>query len=203
MPTFHGPDWFSHHRDNWRRWLGHFQDRPNTRAIEIGTYEGRAACWLLENILTGPDSQLVCIDPHSYQHSDAVAGERFSSLKPEKVFAAWQANLAEYVAAGRCRLIPDASIRALLQLICSQQPQWDLVYIDGSHLARCCLEDSVLAWQLLRPGGIVIWDDYIWRPPAGRVSPTCKVAIDAFLQCYAGCYEELERGRQVKVRKVR
>jgi predicted O-methyltransferase YrrM len=124
-------------------------------------------------------------------------------LQPEQVFETWCGNLAEYVAADRCRLIPTASIRALLHLNCVRQPNWDFVYIDGSHLARCCLEDSVLVWQLVRPGGIVIWDDYIWRPPPGRTSPTCKVAINAFLECYAGCYEELEKGRQVKVRKVR
>jgi hypothetical protein len=53
MPTFHGPDWFSQHIPNWKRWLARFQGRDGIRAVEIGTYEGRAACWLLDNVLTG------------------------------------------------------------------------------------------------------------------------------------------------------
>ena len=36
------------------------------------------------------------------------------------------------------------------------------VYVDGSHHARDVLQDAVLAWGLLRPGGYMIFDDYGW-----------------------------------------
>jgi predicted O-methyltransferase YrrM len=201
MPTFHGPDWFSQHIPNWKRWLARFQGRDGIRAVEIGTYEGRAACWLLDNVLTGRNCELTCIDPHSYDHADAVSGERFSSLRPETVRATWLENLADAVAAERCRLVREPSSEGLQLFL--PLPQWDFVYVDGSHLARCCLEDSILVWERLHPGGICIWDDYRWRPPRGRTSPSCHVAIDAFLACYEGCYDQLEKGHQVKVRKLR
>ena len=37
---------------------------------------------------------------------------------------------------------------------------YDLVYLDGSHMAADVLEDAVLSFPLLKPGGILIFDDY-------------------------------------------
>ncbi len=33
-----------------------------------------------------------------------------------------------------------------------------VIYVDGSHKARDVIADAVLAWALLRPGGILIFD---------------------------------------------
>lgn len=33
-----------------------------------------------------------------------------------------------------------------------------VVYIDGSHAAKDVIADAVLAWALLRPGGVLIFD---------------------------------------------
>jgi hypothetical protein len=34
---------------------------------------------------------------------------------------------------------------------------------DGSHRARDVLEDAVLSWPLLKVGGIMLFDDYLWQ----------------------------------------
>ena len=60
---------------------------------------------------------------------------------------------------------------------------FDLIYIDGSHTAADVLIDAVLAFQLLRVGGVMIFDDYLWSmEPALSVDPLNmpKPAIDAF-----------------------
>jgi predicted O-methyltransferase YrrM len=36
---------------------------------------------------------------------------------------------------------------------------YDLIYIDGSHFPADVLEDAVLSWRLLKPGGMLIFDD--------------------------------------------
>lgn len=41
-------------------------------------------------------------------------------------------------------------------------PLFDLVYIDGSHMRVDVLVDAVLAWPLLQPGGLMVFDDYEW-----------------------------------------
>ena len=37
----------------------------------------------------------------------------------------------------------------------------DLIYIDGSHLAKDVLSDAILSWKLLKPSGVMIFDDYL------------------------------------------
>jgi predicted O-methyltransferase YrrM len=44
----------------------------------------------------------------------------------------------------------------------------DAAFIDGDHSALGVLADSVLARNLMRPGGIIVWHDY--RNPAVEVT---------------------------------
>jgi predicted O-methyltransferase YrrM len=39
----------------------------------------------------------------------------------------------------------------------------DLVFIDANHTYDFVRSDSERAFDMLRPGGIVIWDDYVWE----------------------------------------
>jgi hypothetical protein len=67
------------------------------------------------------------------------------------------------------------------------QGYFDVVYIDGSHQAPDVLLDAVLGFELLRPQGIIAFDDYLWQEPLpGGVDPIrCpKLAIDAFANIY-------------------
>jgi predicted O-methyltransferase YrrM len=62
---------------------------------------------------------------------------------------------------------------------------FDMVYIDGSHETPDVLADAVLAYQLLRIGGLMIFDDYVWGAGASTEPLlTPKLAIDSFLNCY-------------------
>jgi hypothetical protein len=50
-------------------------------------------------------------------------------------------------------------------------------------VAKDVLVDAVLAWELLKPGGVVIFDDYAgagFGPRFGRLK-TPKLSINAFL----------------------
>ena len=60
--------------------------------------------------------------------------------------------------------------------------------------------DAVLAWPLLKPGGLVCFDDYgWWVDPAPEKSP--KLAVDAFLTVMRGRCEVVRKDYQVWVRK--
>lgn len=56
-------DWTSYNYSNWEQWFAGCRDQPNLCILEIGSFEGRSAVWFLENVLTHPSAQLVCVDP--------------------------------------------------------------------------------------------------------------------------------------------
>ena len=61
---------------------------------------------------------------------------------------------------------------------------FDWIYVDGSHEAPDVLADAVLAFMLLRPGGLLVFDDYLWAMPDAPVADFYqlpKPAIDAFV----------------------
>ena len=64
----------------------------------------------------------------------------------------------------------------------------DFVYIDGSHHAHAVLSDLVHAFGLLKTGGLIVCDDYLWTATdadPGDVLARPKIAIDAFTTIYA------------------
>jgi len=59
----------------------------------------------------------------------------------------------------------------------------------------------VNAFEVLKPGGIIAFDDYDWRGGTGPADRP-RMAIDAFLEIYRGKVEVLLKGYQCWVRKV-
>ena len=79
---------------------------------------------------------------------------------------------------------------------------FDFAYIDASHEAADVLADAVLTWPLLKPGGLLGFDDYEWHlnpDPEQRPGP----GIDAFLSALRGRYDLVHKGYQVWIRKIR
>jgi hypothetical protein len=54
-------DWTSENTSMWNQMLGALKGKPNIRALEVGSFEGRSALWFLENILTDPTSSITCV----------------------------------------------------------------------------------------------------------------------------------------------
>jgi predicted O-methyltransferase YrrM len=82
-----------------------------------------------------------------------------------------------------------------------KHPIANLVYIDGSHIAKHVMEDAILSWKLLKVGGIMIFDDYGWGHTES-VENQPKTGIDAFLMGYQKHYQLLGHGWQVFIKKI-
>ena len=78
---------------------------------------------------------------------------------------------------------------------------FSMIYIDAAHDAMNVLRDSVLAFDLLTPGGIMIWDDMEWSVMDSEIDRP-KIAIEAFLSCYARRLEVIGLGWQCAIRKI-
>jgi predicted O-methyltransferase YrrM len=79
--------------------------------------------------------------------------------------------------------------------------KYDFIYIDGSHQASDVLEDAVLAFPLLKEGGIMIFDDYTWGAGMGYYEIP-KPGIDAFISIYGDQLKVLEKNSQVVIAKL-
>lgn len=200
MEAAYTTDWFSKNISAWTRDLAALTGKP-VNALEIGSWEGRSACWLLENVLTHPQSSITCIDLFDADTDEyrALASRHPGSVSTAtKVEEAFDRNIA--ACAGRSKVIKrkgsSAEILRTLPL-----RSFDFIYIDGSHMASSVLTDAVLCWDLLKVGGIVIFDDYRWPCFPEQPLKTPKPAIDAFLRIFTGHYEILRRGYQIVLRK--
>lgn len=184
-------DWFSQHIVRWKIDLAKFVGQENLRFIEVGTFEGRAAVWLLQNVLTHPSSQIICIDNWTFKNQSL-------KIDPSEMESTFDHNIATIQREGSVQKESGDSSDVLNTL---PVDSFDFIYVDGAHIASAVLEDAILSWKLLKRGGIMIFDDYTWGahlPAWERPKP----AIDAFLAVYQNQYKLLHKQLQVTVEKI-
>lgn len=171
-------DWFTT-EDRLAAWNRHLKPLAGTPLayLEVGVFEGRSMLWMLENVLTHPESRAVGIDIELFDN-----------------------YLRNLVRSGKCASVQN--LRGPSQDLLHTLPKkaFDLIYIDGSHLGRDVLVDAVLAFERLKVGGLMVFDDYQWFTdwaPEIRPGP----AIDAFVTQYRHELEIVHRGYQMIVRR--
>ncbi|MDE2103066.1 MAG: class I SAM-dependent methyltransferase [Patescibacteria group bacterium] len=169
---------------HWQRLFAPLKGLPDLRAVEIGSYEGSSAVWFLDNVLTHESCRLVCIDPW---------GPDAESREP-----VFDRNVASHPRGGQVEKRKGTGRHILPTLA---DGIFDFVYVDGSHEARDVLTDALLALPLLKPGGILLFDDYEWRDPLGQVNLPPRQGINAFLDICASQIVLEHREYQVVVRK--
>lgn len=174
---------------------------PEAKAfLEIGSWEGRSTVWTVENLAARSGAQITCVDSWlgGEEHDPAQMGgvyERF-----EANMAALQANRQAAGGDIAVRAVRGPSVRGLAQLIVEGQ-RFDFVYVDGSHTARDTLTDACMSWTLLKKGGVMVFDDYMWfGSPLLLHRP--KPAVDAFTSIYGPELFVLHNGYQVAVQKL-
>ena len=190
-------DWFDYHQAHLVRALAPFRGQAGVRMLEIGAYEGRSTVWFLADILTGEGSHLTSVD----------TWEGSAENDPGEMGAVWERfrhNTDAAVAAGRLTVVVSRSQPFLAGQIARGETApgrgYHIIYVDGSHAAPDVLSDAVLSWSLLEPGGVMVFDDYVW---AGMTTEQerPRFAIDSFLACFLGQYDELHRGVQMVIRR--
>lgn len=184
-------DWFSQNILQWKKNLRKFAGKENLHFLEIGTFEGRAAIWLLRNILTHPTSKITCIDNWTFENQN-------SDLDLTYMESNFDHNMSII---NRANSVCKASGNSSDILRTLPFNTFDFIYIDGSHIAPDVLEDAVLSWKLLKIGGLMTFDDYTWgkdRDLLDRPEP----AIDAFLSIFQNQYKLIEKNKQVTIEKL-
>ena len=165
--------------------------------IEIGVFEGYTTFNLVDSIVPiWPDYLHYAIDPHgdSDDLPDQVVLDAGRCFKD---------NLETFSHKAHIEYMPMTSWQALTNLI-YRGLTVDFIYVDGDHRASTVLEDLVLGFHVLKPGGIMLCDDAIaWRHQDLVNNP--KLAVDNFIQCNWPRIEILEvpNGYQIAIRKIK
>ena len=170
-------------------WAEAFEpDRKKIREmLEIGAFEGRTTAFAARLF---PNARITCVDPW------IDYAEMKDLSRAEQSF---QRNITEFK--DRVRAIKGYS-KDILPALLEEGRSFDVVFVDGSHAYLDVAFDTDLGWLLLKPGGVMIWDDYLWKKSEyGKFVP--KLAIDEFLTANHGRYSPLWAFKQVAVRKNR
>jgi predicted O-methyltransferase YrrM len=184
-------DWFSYNIQIWTHYLNELKDKPNLHFLEIGSFQGRSTVWLLENILTNDTSAITCID--TFEGSIEHTLHFQNDIK--NLFDIFSHNISKFK--NKVNIIKDKSQDALKKM----KEQYDFIYVDGDHKASSVIEDAILSFHLLKKGGIMIFDDYLWFQMKKFIDNP-KVAIDAFLEIYADKITILYKNHQVIIEKL-
>jgi predicted O-methyltransferase YrrM len=121
--------------------------------IEIGLAYGSSALAIGEALISGGrnDPTHLILDP--FQHS-------FENVGRHSIASAGLADI--------CRLVTERSQLALPRLV-SEGFAADTAFVDGSHIFHNVFVDLYFLRELIRPGGLIILDDYQWPSVATAV----------------------------------
>ncbi|MEG3953923.1 tetratricopeptide repeat protein [Microcoleus sp. herbarium2] len=171
-------DWFTHNIPIWKRHLQEFTGIADFQVVEIGSFQGMSACWLLDNILTHPTAKITCIDLYFQEH--------------------FKGNIVKTGAADRVIELEGYSQDLLVDLT---SEYYDVAYIDGCHKPTSALQDAILSWRLVKVGGLMIFDDYEFTFPDSPEQDT-KIGIDVFLEMFGSQLKVVHKGYQLIVKKI-
>lgn len=188
------PNWFVEGGGEWffKKHLLPLAGQP-LAALQIGAYTGDASVWLLENLLTNDDSALFDVD--TWKGSDEAIHHSLDWSDIEQVY---DSKTKQYE--NKLRKFKGTSDEFFMAANVLQW-KYDFIYVDGDHTAKSVLKDGVNALESCAPGGIVAFDDYLWR--SGKEATYDPYpAIDALLIAYADRFKVIEKDVQVWVQNI-
>lgn len=173
-------DWSTLHRPTWTKILQRVNPESELHFLEIGSFEGRSSTWFADNYLHHPSSTITCIDTWE-------GGEEVSRLNLSYNFELIRQNFIHNVSVSKYphkfKTFVGSSLQYLPKLV-AEGCQYDFVYLDGSHTARDVFYDLALSYLMLKPLGVIVFDDYLNEMATDNVLLRVKPAVDAFLQIF-------------------
>lgn len=175
-------------KENWDQIFPQLKPR---KILEVGSYEGASTCYCIRTLSNLVDHlELHCVDTWEggIEHKKGGAAEVNMQEIEQRFRRNIEIEIQNIQFPVAINIHKERSATALTKLIATGRSGFfDFIYIDGSHQAPDVLTDAILAFQLLRIGGVIAFDDYLWSEHAVLQrdplrSP--KIAIDAFTNIF-------------------
>jgi len=163
------------------------QIKPS-KVLEIGSYEGESSCYIINFLKDRENAELYCID--TWDGAIEQNKRKIDMLEVERRFD----NNIKIALSSSNNSINFNKLKGKSDLLLSKlliekkENYFDFIYVDGSHQAPDVLFDALMAFKLVRIGGVIAFDDYIWferNLPQGKDLNRCpKPAIDTFINIH-------------------
>lgn len=182
------------HTQNWflvseiRQKLLKFINGSQTHHIlEIGCFEALSSVFFADNLLTQPESTLVCVDPFL-----KIANNDHSQFLQNNEEANFDYNITH------CQNSQKITVHKITsdEFFKSNTQMFDFIYIDGCHEPDFIMRDMENSFKILEPNGIMWMDDY-----CGGDGSIIKKTMDEFLDKYRGQYIIIHRQYQLAITK--
>lgn len=178
-------DWFTPNIPNFER-VRELIGRPD-RILEVGSFEGRSTCWMLEFMLQ-PSGTMVCVDTFK-------GGVEHDNLDLSDLYYRFKHNTDIAKLPGQdIRVFQMSSYKAMSEMVNWRTKPFDFIYLDGSHEAPDVLMDAMLAWRLLREDGVMLFDDVGGGAGVG-------LAVASFVNVYKPQLDVVINNYQLGIRK--
>jgi glycosyltransferase involved in cell wall biosynthesis/predicted O-methyltransferase YrrM len=169
--------------------------------LEIGTYTGTSVIEMLKIL---PLANAVVIDMwENYDEKyDNKSISYLSYMEENNVEKVFYENVKVSGMQNRIQAFKGDSKDVLLYNL--NDFRFNFIYVDGSHMCLDTYLDLVLSWRLLRVGGIMGIDGYLYK-----INDSCKdlerpyEAVEHFMKKYKGNYELINKGYRVFLKKIR
>ena len=190
LDTLHlSNDWFSRTILHWLMAFEkcEFYSKP-IKALEVGSWEGLSSYFILKTL---PHAHLTCVD--TWQGADEHKGQDVLHQCEDH----FDSNL--FVFKDRLFKFKGTSFNYFNSQ--KDREHFDLIYIDGSHHCDDVIIDAIKGFELLKVGGIMIFDDYFW-PFYKRRLENPAGAINAFLNLKRSTYRIVDVYYQLIIQKT-
>lgn len=188
MPYTFTNHWFKVAEPIWNKLLQKYDPQ---KILEIGSYEGASACYMIDRFAAEKVIELHCIDTWhgGEEHKLGASFEVDMAMVQKRFKYNVSQSIQNAIHPPNVFVHQEESYKGLSKLIAmGHASSFDMVYVDGSHEACDVLLDAAMAMKLLKVGGLLIFDDYVWTGGAGEVVDVLdrpKLAIDAFVNINA------------------
>lgn len=214
-------DWFSHNIPVWEQLATLLPQGQERSFLEIGSFEGRSAVWIIENMMN-PGDWIDCVDTWegSEEHKNGElngAEERFDHNIDATISTTFLKEYRPEMALGhttryghttfgnrvnvyKYKCESSMYLASKLNSYFDGKNLFNFIYIDGSHTAKDVLTDACMAWPLLKQGGLMVFDDYLWGE-SRDILHRPRLAVDFFVNIFAESLDIVHIGHQFVVRK--
>lgn len=186
-------DWFSGNIPYWLSVIDELNLRnKELKALEIGSWEGLSSHFLLSTL---PKVHLTCVDTWegADEHKDGTAATAQVLSQIENRF---DENLKSF----KDRLKKHKGTSFSFFQANTKRCIYDFIYVDGSHHCDDVMIDAIRCFEMLKVGGIMVFDDYFWRYyPKAIDNPAA--AINLFLRLKKGSYRIIRMYYQIIIQK--